>query len=541
MAKKLTAAAYVRVSTDRQEASPDQQRSEIVEYADREGYQITRWYEDIGISGDRTDKRLDFQRMIADGSCGEFDAILCWDQDRFGRFDMLEAGKWIHPLREAGVHLATVTEGRCDWSDMAGRLLYSMKQEGKHQFLHDLSRNVTRTLRQKAQAGQWLAGNPPYGYTVGDDHRLYPGPPEAVETVRELFARYAAGASLRELTDWLDARGIRSARGGRWSVESLAKLLRNEHYLGRSTYGRSSSSKYQRSNPTGKRRKFDRDDWIVVPDTHEALVDQETFDTVQERLKSNRRNTGPKARNGTFALKGLVKCGACGSPMHGHVQRGVRKYLCYRYLQSAESCQRYVVNEREVLRQVLAVLREQVFEWLFTEEALDRLRLRMREILQRPQQGTALVEGHLAKVQGQLEQARRRLCEVPADMIPHVSGRIRELETHEAKLADQLAGARQPVERQVDVVTKRVEAAMEWLPRIEALVDTDYDPATVRKMLAEFVTEIRCNVRRQRISETGWKHWSILEGGKVHFKLAGFPPELFQASLADSSTHEARS
>ncbi|GAA4465468.1 hypothetical protein GCM10023156_53290 [Novipirellula rosea] len=122
------AVAYVRMSTDDQEASPEQQRDEIGKYAAQNGYKVIRWYEDLGVSGDNTDKRIDFQRMIGAGASGEFEAILCWDQDRFGRFDMIEAGRWIHPLRQAGVHLATCTDGRIDWSDMASRLVYSVCQ-----------------------------------------------------------------------------------------------------------------------------------------------------------------------------------------------------------------------------------------------------------------------------------------------------------------------------------------------------------------------------------------------------------------------------
>lgn len=110
--------------------------------------------------------------MIAGGTTGEFDAILCWDQDRFGRFDMIEAGRWIHPLREAGVHLATVTDGRIDWSDMAGRLVYSVKQEGKHQYLRDLSRNVTRAHDKAKSEGRWTTGTSPYGYVPDDDRKL---------------------------------------------------------------------------------------------------------------------------------------------------------------------------------------------------------------------------------------------------------------------------------------------------------------------------------------------------------------------------------
>ena len=86
------AVAYLRRSSDKQEQSLDRQRHAIGHYAERNGYRILRWYTDDGISGDATEKRLGFQRMIADASKGGFSAILVWDQDRFGRFDSVESG-----------------------------------------------------------------------------------------------------------------------------------------------------------------------------------------------------------------------------------------------------------------------------------------------------------------------------------------------------------------------------------------------------------------------------------------------------------------
>ena len=135
----IKAVCYIRMSKDGQEKSPDQQRAELIEFADSNGYEIAHWYDDLGISGDSTEKRKGFQQMVADGAAGEFEAILCWDQDRFGRFDLIEAGKWIHPLREAGVNLATVTGGVTDWNNLVDQLSYMAKQVGKHQFLTDLS------------------------------------------------------------------------------------------------------------------------------------------------------------------------------------------------------------------------------------------------------------------------------------------------------------------------------------------------------------------------------------------------------------------
>ena len=113
----IPAVSYIRMSDEKQEESPDQQRSEVSKLEKANGYHVIREYFDSGISGDATEKRIEFQRMIADAVSGEFKAILCWDQDRFGRFDSIEAGRWIYPLRQAGVHLHTVAQGVINWND----------------------------------------------------------------------------------------------------------------------------------------------------------------------------------------------------------------------------------------------------------------------------------------------------------------------------------------------------------------------------------------------------------------------------------------
>ena len=112
------------MSDDRQERSIADQRAELLAYATKHGYRILREYTDAGVSGDDTKRRAGFLRMREDSQKGEFQVVLSWDQDRFGRFDPIEGGYWILPFRNAGVRLETIAQGRIDWNDFAGRLLY---------------------------------------------------------------------------------------------------------------------------------------------------------------------------------------------------------------------------------------------------------------------------------------------------------------------------------------------------------------------------------------------------------------------------------
>jgi site-specific DNA recombinase len=123
----IPAVAYLRRSTSRQEKSLEDQRTEIERYAAANGYRILRWFQDDGISGDATERRTGFLALHK-SACDsrDFDVILVWDQDRFGRFDSMEAGYWIHPLRKAGVGLVSVTEGPINWGDFTGRVMYSL-------------------------------------------------------------------------------------------------------------------------------------------------------------------------------------------------------------------------------------------------------------------------------------------------------------------------------------------------------------------------------------------------------------------------------
>ena len=123
------AAAYIRMSSLKQDASPEQQREEAAKLAAANNCRIIREYSDEGISGDDPN-RPGFKAMLHDATeQKDFAVIICWDQDRFARFDSIKAGRYIDPLREAGVWLITKAQGVVDWNTFTGRMMYSIIQE----------------------------------------------------------------------------------------------------------------------------------------------------------------------------------------------------------------------------------------------------------------------------------------------------------------------------------------------------------------------------------------------------------------------------
>jgi DNA invertase Pin-like site-specific DNA recombinase len=514
MAKAITAVGYVRMSTDKQETSPEQQKQEIQAYAAKHGYNILRWYADLGISGDKTEKRVQFQQMIADAEDGRFKAILCWDQDRFGRFDSLESGYWIHPLRKRGVQLVTCTDGPVDWSTFAGRMLYGMKQEGKHQYLIDLSNNVTRRMWQLAQEGKWVCGALPVGYRLDEQGKIQLGPSDEVQMVQLLFEQYAAGSTTRQLAKMLSDKGYRSSKGKPWSVAGVTGLLKKPMYAGHYTYGRHQFSKYQPRTKQGKYR--DKQEWVTIPNNHPAIVSQELFDKVQQLLKERKRHTSPNGMATEFMLSGLLRCSHCGQGMHGDTYNGCHHYTCSSYKSRPGSCERYNVRQEHILPQLLAVLKDKLFKPATIKQV-------QAELIRKLSQQTAGIDQtqRLDAVDRKIEAAEHRLLEVSKDMLPRVEAQIRQLEQQRAEIQAAAAGQSTQPTVSADVIEQRIRAAMQWFSRLERLASGKHNTTKLRQMLMQFVDRIELQFERKLWGKSKSRYKCELVGGTVYFKVLG--------------------
>ena len=449
--KGIPSVAYYRMSSDKQETSIPDQRTAVEKFAEANGYRIDWEYADEGISGDATEKRVGFQRMIADAADGEFEAILCWDMDRFGRFDSLEAGYWIKPLRDKGVRLVTIGQGSIDWNDFAGRIMYGIQQEGKNQYLSDLSRNVLRGRIASAKKGNVaFAGQSPFGYRLENKRRVSD---ENADIVREIFRRYLAGESIRDIGKAIQVAGHRTATGLElWPPQTIHDILSNPVYTGTIVVGRRRRGKYYRTTATGEIAAAPpgksagwvaADDCLRVPEAHEAIVSQADFDRVQAALQARRQQSSSARGKRAFAMSGLLFCSECGGRMVARAASN--EYSCRRYNEyGRDACNRNPVDCDEILR--LAVGR--VLAYLRGDEVRRDLNASIdveASAAKRPTGEVDKLRKRLATLDKKINTAAKRFLQASEDIAGLLMPKLEQMQADRDQMRQRIAAAEKNV------------------------------------------------------------------------------------------------
>ncbi|MBC7853648.1 MAG: recombinase family protein [Pirellulaceae bacterium] len=339
---------YLRMSSDKQECSIDDQRKALTDYCAKHGYRIVREYIDEGISGWKGKERLGFQRLIADATAREFVAVVCWDQSRFSRFSPVEANYYWHILQQSEVRVETIKEGRLDLDSLGGWLTASISQHGKAEYVRSLAHDVARGQRRQRDAGYWLTVAP-FGYRKpeGKNQRLILGPADEIATVRRVFALRREGYGHRTIARMLNQEGIKARRASGWGMRTIAFMLTRQTYIGDSAYGQSSRPKFAAKGDRG-----------VIKGTHPAIIDRETWDAVQKlagvRRKRHGHSTGP-GKNRSGALAGILHCANCGKAMYDIGKDDY--YICGSYHGKGQ-CTHNKINRGAILRIVAEKIRE---------------------------------------------------------------------------------------------------------------------------------------------------------------------------------------
>ncbi|MGE3180933.1 MAG: recombinase family protein [Phycisphaerae bacterium] len=542
------AVAYIRRSTTRQEQSLGGQRADIERFAAENGYEIVRWYEDDGISGDATEKRTGFLKMHSDAQNGrDFDVIICWDYSRFGRFDSIEAGRWIDPLRRAGVKLVTIKEGLIDWTGFEGRVMNALHAEGKHQYLLGLAESASRGLIQRAQQGHLCGQAAPYGYDrmlvdENGKHRqrvrngeqfakprswhvtlVLSDDPQKVKTVKWLFKQYAeTDIGLRALCDSLNERSIPSPGGGAWWVGTIREILRNPAYTGDFVWAKRRMGKYRRVAGTNVKKREDvamtdggnvsvrrnaPEEWIVARDAHPAIISRSTFEAIQEKLTERKKRTSSyKKTNGErYLLSGLVRCAHCGAKMYG--SRLTRKkngkthvyfkYECSTYkTQGKTQCGHNAVPESLLTDFLIAKLREMYL----CDNAKDDLRKAIRKQLAAESVAapvpTADLRAKLAELESAVANGTKRLLAASDDVADLLAGELTKMRRERDRIAGELQKVAVKPTKGKDVEAQ-VEAAVARLWTLAADLDRT-KPERLREVFRRMVDSIDLYFDRQK-------------------------------------------
>ena len=297
---------YARYSSDNQrEESIEGQLRECKEYAERNDITILGTYIDRALSA-KTDNRPEFQHMIKDSAKGLFDVVLVWKLDRFAR-NRYDSARYKNILKKNGVKVISARENISEGSE--GIILEAMLEGYAEYYSAELSEKVIRGLTDNALKCKYNGGTVPMGYYI-DEQQYYQIDPKTAPVVLEMFTKYSEGATMQELVNLLNSRGMRSIRGGKITLNIMNHLLKNRRYMGEYSY---------------------RD--VVKEDGIPTIVPKELFERVQERLAKNKKAPARHKAEDDYLLTTKLYCGKCGSFMVGesgtsHTMKVHRYYRC---------------------------------------------------------------------------------------------------------------------------------------------------------------------------------------------------------------------
>lgn len=306
------ACAYIRVSTDTQtEYSPDAQRRLIFDYCKKNEILITNddFYEDLGISGTKVDKRPRFNEMIAACKSKEhpYDIVLVWKFSRFAR-NQEESIVYKRLLKKCNVEVISISEPLPD--GFVGELVERIFEWMDEYYSINLSTEVMRGMTQKAIEGGYQ-GSIAYGYTRKKDEIPAINKEEAtiVKLIFDIFSR--DGYGIATTVRYLNQTGIKTRKGKLWNSYKVKYILSNPIYIGK--------VRWNYKNPNGPTSFKPEEDWIIADGKHESIISDEQFELVQKKLKECTKPgvKGVRLPNRHY-LSGILKCAYCGGGINYH-------------------------------------------------------------------------------------------------------------------------------------------------------------------------------------------------------------------------------
>lgn len=371
--EKITA-LYCRLSRD-DELSGDSnsivhQKEILSAYAKKHGFSNTRFYVDDGYSGTNFN-RPDFQRMMDDVNGGQIGAIIVKDMSRFGR-DYIMVGYYTEILLpQMDIRFIAVNDN-VDSENQADNDFTPFRNIINEWYAKDTSKKIRSVLKAKGNSGKHLSVIPPFGYKKDpNDKDKWLIDEEAAQIVRKIFRMYLDGNNMgtiaRKLTEegietpklYAENRGIKHYKAATypeiWSRISVEYILSNYEYTGSTV-----NFKTKRKSFKNKKQWIqNKEDWAVFEGTQEAIIDKETFETVQKMRGTRRAYT---KFNEVNIFSGLLYCADCGGKMTIRRRKDDRRkdaFICSTYRKKKKNlCTEHAIKVSALERIVLEDIRK---------------------------------------------------------------------------------------------------------------------------------------------------------------------------------------
>lgn len=364
------------------------QKEILAKYAKEHGFTNIEFYVDDGFSGTNFN-RPDFQRMMADAEEGKISSVIVKDMSRFGR-DYIMVGYYTEIyFSNLDIRFIAINDN-VDSNIQTENDLTPFKNVFNEWYARDTSKKIRAVFKAKGNSGKHLTTNPPFGYKKDpNDKDKWIIDDEAAATVRRIFQMYVDGYRISEIGHKLTEekvetpilyymnRGIktnaRSEYPEIWDLMSIKYILSQTAYAGHTVNFQTAVKSYK----TKKQVNLPRNQWVIFRNTQEAIIDEKTFETVQQMRKAKRARTKYNEPN---MFLGLLYCADCGN--HLTIQRVARNrkmdnFSCATYRKKKKglcSCHRILVSDLEtIVRGDLQKVCEYVLfhEKEFTDEYLS--------------------------------------------------------------------------------------------------------------------------------------------------------------------------
>lgn len=460
-----TAALYARYSSELQsDRSIEDQFDLCRAYADREGLIIVTTYEDRAQSGASLHGRLGLARLLRDAAERLFTCVVVESLDRLSR-DQADLATFYKRLTFLGIEIREVHGGKATPVNAAVRGLVGAL------YLADLADKTRRGLSGRVRDGK-SAGGRAYGY------RAVPGRAgdleivaEEAETVRRIFAAYAAGESPRAIAGILNGEGVLPPRGTKWNASTINGsrargngILGNALYRGEIVWNKvrmvkdpDTGRRVSRPNPPTQWQRRQADALQIVPEDLWAAVE------ARRRAVQHSEHTAPRFKI-RHVLSGLLKCHSCGGSLVVRDREAGRTRVgCSTHKESRSCDNRKAFYLDRIERAVIAALKSELtspdlLSAYVAEYNAERRRLAKARAVDR-----AKLESRLVAVTGEIERTVTMMIKGVVDPERHAP-RLKELEAEERRLKSDLAA---PIDQTVALHPAAISRYREQLQKLE--------------------------------------------------------------------------